>query len=133
MRGKLLLVGWLAAVAVTTGLAITVPGVAGASAGFWNVGHEIQCTHTSVEGGFVDCAGYFKDGKLLTFQLRPTGPVRVRRTIGNEDEGTHPLPPAHWSTIVPGLQCRRGPGSILVQCRNAHHGFVLRRHRHTVT
>jgi hypothetical protein len=37
----------------------------------------------------------------------------------------------HWLHITAGLQCRRGPTAILVQCRDQHGSFALSAHSWT--
>jgi hypothetical protein len=99
----------------------------------WNAGHSIQCDAANYSDPSVECGGYVTHGKVLLFTLGVTADVSLQRLAGNADEGFHPRPPARWTAVSGRLECRRGPGKILVQCRNAHHKFSLRARSYAVS
>jgi hypothetical protein len=124
---------WAVAAASSLCLVWATPSGARDTVWIWNAGAGIQCDAANYGSPSAECGGYVNRRGALIFNLHPVGDVSLQRIQGNADEGFHPRPPARWETIRGRLQCRRGPGSILVQCRNAHHHFVLRAHRYSVS
>jgi hypothetical protein len=126
--------------ACVLGLAGTA-GAANRISGDWNAGHGITCSYGDGQssyynkrvGGSVECSGYENSRhSSQIFVLEGSRTLETSRTIGQPpDVPATTRPPAHWQHITAGLQCRRGPGMILVQCRDRHGSFALSAHSWT--
>ena len=110
-------------------------GTAGAAnriSGDWNAGHGIFCVYyNNANGSAAACTGYTDSHhRSENFLLEGQQTLQTGRAIGQPPDATQ-RPPAHWQHITAGLQCRRGPGMILVQCRDRHGSFALSAHSWT--
>jgi hypothetical protein len=124
-----------AIIIVTTMFAVVVP-VATANGGSWNATHHVLCDYwqqQSLGGAVIQCfdgsrqvnGGYWaadlsRHGRPSTGYIHPLPGHRIK------------LPPRNWKTLPGGgVKCRRGPGGVLVQCRNnSGHGFRFRASGH---
>lgn len=120
----------------TSVVAVTAP-LAKADGGSWNAGHRVFCDYwqqQNLGGAVVQCfdgahqvnGGYWaadlsRRGRTSTGNIHPLAGKRVK------------LPPKNWDTLPGGgVKCRRGPGAVLVQCRNSSgHGFRFKANGHS--
>jgi len=108
-----------------------------ADAGSWNATHSVFCDYwqqQNLGGAVVQCfdgahqanGGYWaadlsRHGRASTGYIHPLAGNYVK------------LPPKNWQTLPGGgVKCRRGPGAVLVQCRNSSgHGFRFKAGGHS--